>query len=280
MTKITPKYVLTENARKRLYICWSTVLIHFNECHMLSSHSYPFFLSLTPHISNFFHQRYSTVNNIDFVIYPTIQNHPPVSSYERGEKRGEVEEVEEKKKKKREEESIPARTRTKKRDRYLHSRDLKYPEAFRIRYLTLSGSLSALLTPLLSTASLSVGLECTALAYTRLELGFEELYPGPEISFYGPQVPSFVVDLPCNRRKKKRHTENREKIPSILSYYIACRCAVKRVRAQKKARGNLVDTGCRSVSCQLRYAVGGGAYAWSSVVQPFPVDLPGRGIQT
>lgn len=100
MTKITPKYVSTANTRKRLYICWSTVLIHFNECHMLSSHSYPFFLSLTPHISNFFHRRYSTVNNIDFVIYPTIQNHPPVSSYERGEKRGEVEEVEEKKKKK------------------------------------------------------------------------------------------------------------------------------------------------------------------------------------
>lgn len=136
-----------------------------------------------------------------------------------------------KEKKKREEESIPARTRTKKRDRYLHSRDLKYPEAFRIRYLTLSSSLSALLTPLLSTASLSVGLECTALAYTRLELGFEELYPGPEISFHGPQVPSFVVDLPCNRRKKKRYTENREKIRNILSYYIACRCAVKRVRA-------------------------------------------------
>lgn len=115
MTKITPKYVLTENARKRLYICWSTVLIHFNECHMLSSHSYPFLLSLTPHISNFFHQRYSTVNNIDFVIYPTIQNHPPVSSYERGEKRGEVEEVEEKKKK-RERRKVFQRGRGRKRE--------------------------------------------------------------------------------------------------------------------------------------------------------------------
>lgn len=34
----------------------------------------PLFLSLIP-ISSLLHRRYSTVNNIDSVIYPTIQNH-------------------------------------------------------------------------------------------------------------------------------------------------------------------------------------------------------------
>lgn len=111
-----------------------------------------------------------------------------VSSYERGEenreekKKGgregrEGKKVKEKWKKKREREKKKAKEKytrrggRKKRGRYLHSRDLKYPEAFRIRYLTLSSSLSPLPSPLplppsSRAASLSVGLECTAV--TRL----------------------------------------------------------------------------------------------------------------
>lgn len=75
-----------------------------------------------------------------------------VSSYKRGgeKKGGEKEkwkrEREKKKEKTKEGKYIQTR-RTKKRGRYLHSRDLKYPEAFRIRYLTLSSSLSPLPCP-------------------------------------------------------------------------------------------------------------------------------------
>lgn len=113
----------------------------------------PLFLSLIP-ISSLLHRRYSTVNNIDSVIYPTIQNHSlryQATKEERNgeEKKGgreggkrEVEEKEREKKKEKTKEKYTRRGGRKKRGRYLHSRDLKYPEAFRIRYLTLSSSLS------------------------------------------------------------------------------------------------------------------------------------------
>lgn len=109
----------------------------------------PLFLSLIP-ISSLLHRRYSTVNNIDSVIYPTIQNHSlryQATKEERKKKEGGKGEKEkwkkkrERRKKKKRRKSIPDGGR-KKRGRYLHSRDLKYPEAFRIRYLTLSSSLS------------------------------------------------------------------------------------------------------------------------------------------
>lgn len=79
----------------------------------------PLFLSLIP-ISSLLHRRYSTVNNIDSVIYPTIQNHSlryQATKEERNgeEKKGgreggkrEVEEKErERRKKKKRRKSIP-----------------------------------------------------------------------------------------------------------------------------------------------------------------------------
>ena len=68
-------------------------------------------------------------------------------------------------KKKRERRIVFEYERGRKREAGIYTeRWLEIPRSlsYTIRYLTLSGSLSPLLTPLLSTASLSVGLECTA----------------------------------------------------------------------------------------------------------------------
>lgn len=138
----------------------------------------PLFLSLIP-ISSLLHRRYSTVNNIDSVIYPTIQNHSlryQATKEERKKKEGGKGEKRSGRKREREEkrknEGKVYQTRRTKKERQIFTQPwLEIP--WSLSYTLFNAiefplpSLPKPLPPSSRAASLSVGLECTAVtAYT------------------------------------------------------------------------------------------------------------------
>lgn len=76
MKRWTEKYISNDKLHREndraLYRFWSTSETW--RPRTAPNHFTPFSLFLIP-ISSLLHRRYSTVNNIDSVIYPTIQNH-------------------------------------------------------------------------------------------------------------------------------------------------------------------------------------------------------------
>lgn len=176
--------VIPENDRA-LYRFWSTSEA-WRPRAPLPNPLHPFSLFLIP-ISSLLHRRYSTVNNIDSVIYPTIQNHSlryQATKEERERRRGKKrreggKKVKEKWKREREREEEKKENEGKYTRR---AEDEKERQIFTQPWLEIPWSLSYTLfnaiefplspspaqapPPPSRAASLSVGLECTALPYT------------------------------------------------------------------------------------------------------------------
>lgn len=140
------------------------------------THFTPFSLFLIP-ISSLLHRRYSTVNNIDSVIYPTIQNHS--LRYQATKEEGRKKEGRKRSEREREREE---KGKNEGRKVYPDAEDEKERQIFTQPWLEIPWSLSYTLfnaiefplspplpkapPPPSRAASLSVGLECTALPYT------------------------------------------------------------------------------------------------------------------